>query len=115
MLIGTHAVVFSRNPDADRRFLSEVLELRGVDAGGGYVIFALPTAEASVHESTDANPGQELYLLCDDIKAFVARLQKHRVSCTSVEDAGWGMVTRVTLPGGGKLGIYQPRHNRPAS
>ena len=95
MLIGTHAVIYSGKPDADRKFLREVLGLRYVDAGGGYVIFSLPAAEASVHESGAANPG------------------RHRVACDAVQDTGWGLLTTVKLPGGGELGVYQPKHHRP--
>jgi len=113
MLIGTHAVIYSAKPDADRKFLREVLGLRHVDAGGGYVIFSLPAAEASVHESAAARPGQELYLMCDDIKSFVASIERHRIVCDALQDAGWGLLTTVHLPGGGKLGVYQPKHHRP--
>jgi hypothetical protein len=113
MLIGTHAVIYSAKPEADRKLLREVLGLRQADAGGGYVIFALPPGEASVHESGAANPGQELYLMCDDVKAFVASMERNRVSCAAVQDTGWGLLTTVKLPGGGKLGVYQPKHHRP--
>ena len=113
MLIGTHAVIYSAKPEADRKLLREVFGLRQVDAGGGYVIFALPSAEASVHESGAANPGQQIYLLCDDVKSFVHSMERHHIACDAVQETGWGLLTTVKLPGGGKLGVYQPKHHRP--
>jgi hypothetical protein len=77
------------------------------------VIFSLPAAEASVHESQAARPGQELYLMCDDIQSFVASMDRHRIACDALQDTGWGLLTTVQLPGGGKLGVYQPKHHRP--
>jgi hypothetical protein len=121
MIIGAHSVIYSTNPDADHRFLHDVFGLRAVDGGGGYLIFGLPPAEASVHLSNSDDLSnrddsrQELYFLCDDVEAFIAETRKHGVSCGPVQDEGWGLLTQVTLPGGGTLGVYQPRHERPAS
>jgi hypothetical protein len=112
MIIGAHSVIFSTNPEADRAFLRDVLKLTHVDVGHGWLIFGLPPAEVAVHPS-EANNQHEFYLMCDDVQAFVAEMKKHNVSCDAVKDEGWGVLTHVTLPGGGKLGVYQPRHARP--
>jgi hypothetical protein len=114
MLIGAHAVMFSTNPDADRAFLRDILKLPNIDAGGGYIIFGLPPSEIAVHES-DKNDVHELYLMCADVEAVIRELKSHNISCGQVSDEGWGLLTRVTLPGGGNLGVYQPRHARPAA
>ena len=113
MLIGAHAVLYSTNPDADRAFLRDVLRLTSVDGGGGYTIFGLPPSEVAVHPH-DKNDGHELYLMCADVGALVRELHGQNVACGPVQDEGWGLLTRVTLPGGGQLGIYEPRHARPA-
>jgi len=89
-----------------------VLELPSVDVGGGWLIFGLPPAEVAVHPS-DENDVHEFYLMCDDVEAFVAEMKKRGIACGPVQNPGWGLITRVTLPGGGKLGVYQPRHARP--
>jgi hypothetical protein len=112
MIIGAHNVVYSTNPDADRDFLRDVLKLGGVDAGGGFMIFGLPPAEIAMHEGPN-NSVHELYLMADDIKGFVGEMTGHGLSCTAVEDTGWGLVTKLTLPGGGTLSVYQPKHPRP--
>ena len=112
MIIGAHSVIFSTNPDADRAFLRDVLKLTHVDVGGGWLIFGLPPAEVAVHPSEE-NDVHELYLMCDDVESFVTDVTKHGIECGTVEDLGWGLITRLTVPGGGKLGIYQPRHARP--
>ena len=111
MIIGAHAVINSTNPDADCAFLRDSLGLTSVD-DGGYVILGLPPAELSVHRS-DRNDVHQLYLMCDDVKAFVAEMEQRRIVCGPVEDEGWGVLTQLTLPGGGKLAVYQPRHARP--
>jgi hypothetical protein len=89
-----------------------VLKLGHVDVGGGWLIFGLPPAEVAVHPS-EKNDVHEFYLMCADVDAFVAEMQKHDVSCGQVRDQGWGLLTQLTLPGGGKLGVYQSRHARP--
>jgi catechol 2,3-dioxygenase-like lactoylglutathione lyase family enzyme len=113
MIIGTHVVIGSANPDADRNFLSDVLGLRAVDAGGGYLIFGLPQAEASIHDSSQDQLSHELFLLCDNVEVLIEDMRKHGARCTPVQDTGWGLLTQVTMPSGGKLGVYQPRHERP--
>jgi hypothetical protein len=112
MLIGAHSVIYSTNADADRAFLRDVLKLPNVEAGGGYLIFGLPPAEVAVHPA-DKNDGHELYLMCDDVEALIAEMKKRDIGYTPVQDEGWGLLTRMTLPGGGTLGVYQPRHARP--
>ncbi len=112
MIIGAHAVIYSTNPDADRAFLRDVLKLTHVDVGDGWLIFGLPPAEVAVHPA-DENDRLDFYFMCDDVEAFVAEMKEHGIACDAVEDAGWGLLTKLTLPGGGKLGIYQPRHARP--
>ncbi|MGA9364551.1 MAG: extradiol dioxygenase [Bacteroidota bacterium] len=112
MIIGAHSIIYSKKPDADRAFLRDVLKFPSVDVGDGWLIFALPPSEVAVHPS-DKNNVHELYLMCDDVNALVAMLKKRNIACGTVRDQGWGLLTQVTLPGGGKLGIYQPRHARP--
>src|SRR5438309_3395051 len=112
MIVGAHSIIYSTNPDADRAFLRDVLGLPNVDVGGGWLIFGLPPAELAVHPS-ERNDVHQFYLMCDDIEAFVAGMKKRNVASTPVQDQGWGLLTEITLPGGGKLGVYQPRHARP--
>ena len=112
MIIGAHSVIFSTDPEADRAFLRDVLELPNVDVGRGWLIFGLPPAEVAVHPS-EKNDVHEFYLMCDDVAAFVDAMKKSGVACSPVKDEGWGLLTQVTLPGGGALGVYEPRHERP--
>jgi hypothetical protein len=113
MIIGAHSVISSTNPEADCAFLRDVLGLPHV-GDSGYLIFGLPPAEVSVH-SSDKNDVHQFYLMCGDIKAFISEMERHRIACSPVQDAGWGLITQVTLPGGGKLSVYEPRHARPRS
>jgi hypothetical protein len=112
MIIGAHTIIYSTSPDADRAFLRDVLKMPNVDVGEGWLIFGLPPAEVAVHPSKE-NDVHEFYLMCDDVEAFTAEMKKHSIACGPVQDQGWGLLTQVTLPGGGKLGVYQPRHARP--
>lgn len=114
MIIGAHSIIYSTNPDSDRKFLRDVLRLPNVDVGEGWLIFGLPPAEVAVHPS-DENNLHEFYLMCDDIDAFIAEMGKRKIECSPVHNQGWGLLTLLTLPGGGKLGVYQPRHARPKS
>jgi predicted enzyme related to lactoylglutathione lyase len=109
MITGSHIIIYSTDAEADRDFLREVLGWPHVDAGRGWLIFALPPAELAVHPAEE-NDRHELYLLCDDVRAVVARLQKGDIHCEPLTEAPWGTVTRLTLPGGGRLGVYQPKH-----
>ena len=111
-ITGAHAVIYSTNAEADRAFLRDVLGFSSVDAGEGWLIFALPPSEVAVHPAKE-NDQHELYLMCDDANAFVAEMQQRGVTCAPVFNAGWGLLTKITLPGGGKLGVYEPRHARP--
>jgi hypothetical protein len=114
MIIGAHTIVYSTNATADRTFLRDVLKMPSVDAGDGWLIFGLPPSEAAVHPS-EKNDVHEFYLMCDDVEAFVVEMKKAKVTTGPVQDQGWGLLTHLTLPGGGKLGVYQPRHARPRS
>jgi hypothetical protein len=112
MIIGAHVILSSTDPEGDRAFFRDVLRLTNVDVGGGWLIFGLPPAEVAVHPSAE-NGVHELYLMCDDVETLVAAMTKRGIACESVRDQGWGLLTRLTLPGGGRLGVYQPRHARP--
>ena len=112
MINGAHSILYSSDPEADRAFLRDVLSLPHVDVGEGWLIFGLPPAEIAVHPA-DSSGAQELYLMCADIEALVAELARHEIACEPVTDRGWGRVSRLTLPGGSRLGVYEPRHARP--
>jgi hypothetical protein len=112
MIIGAHSVIYSTHPEEDRAFFRDVLQLPNVDVGGGWLIFGLPPAEVAVHPS-DKNGVHEFYLMCDDVEAFVTAMKERGIACEPVQNQGWGLLTQVKLPGGGKLGVYQPRHGRP--
>jgi hypothetical protein len=112
MLIGAHSIIYSKNPEADRAFLRDVLKLTHVDVGHGWLIFGLPPSELAVHPG-EKNNVHEFYLMCDDVEGFIAEMKRHKIECGPVQNQGWGMLTEVKLPGGGKLGVYQPRHGRP--
>ena len=114
MINGMHAIVYSKDPEADRAFFRDVLGLPNVDVGEGWLVFGLPPAEVAVHPSRK-NDLHELYLMCDDIKRFVAEMKKKKIKCEPPEDVGWGVLSSIHLPGGGKLGVYEPRHARPKS
>ena len=113
MITGAHSIIYSQNPEADRAFLRDVLGFPSVDVGHGWLIFGLPPSEVAVHPS-ERNDVHEFYLMCADVESLIAELTGRGVECSPVENQRWGRLTRVTLPGGGKLGIYEPRHERPA-
>jgi len=119
MIIGTHVLLYSRNPEADRAFFRDVLGFRSLDVGEGWLIFAMPPAEVGIHpldvEFTQQHAGHDLlgavlYLMCDDLAAMIASLKAKNVQCTPVQAAGWGDATTIPLPSGGQIGLYQPRH-----
>jgi len=119
MFNGAHLLLLSRDPEADRAFLQDVLGFASVDAGHGWLIFALPPAEVAIHPveggatpapGDGALSGSNLYLMCDDLAATVAALAAKGVTCGPVEQARWGSLTSIPLPSGGALGLYQPRH-----
>jgi hypothetical protein len=112
MIIGAHAIIYSTQPEADRAFLRDVLEFPHVDVGDGWLIFGLPPAEVAIHPS-GTNGVHELYLMCADVEALIAMLRRANIECEPVQSLSWGLLTHLTLPGGGKLGIYAPRHARP--
>jgi hypothetical protein len=112
MIIGAHSIISSSKSDEDRAFLRDVLGLSHVDVGGGWLIFGLPPAEVAVHPS-DGGPMHQFYLMCDDVQSFIAEMATRNVVCAPVQDQDWGLLTEITLPGGFKLGVYQPRHQRP--
>lgn len=109
MITGMHAVIYTRDAKADRAFFRDVLDLPSVDAGDGWLIFAAPPSELACHPA-ESNGKHELYLMCDDLQAEIARLGKKGTKCGSVSDEGWGILSTVRLPGGGDLGLYEPRH-----
>jgi hypothetical protein len=112
MIFGAHVIVYSNDATADRDFLQQILGLSSVDAGHGWLIFALPPAEVAVHPAQE-NVGSELYFMCDDLKSEMRGLQSKGVSFSDVEEARWGSVSRIRLPGGGEIGLYQPNHPSP--
>src|SRR5215813_1686852 len=112
MITGAHSVIYSTDAEADRAFLRDVLKLTSVDVGHGWLIFALPPAEVAVHPSEE-NDVHELCLMSDDVQALIAERKMKKVECSPVDEQRWGSITRLTLPGGGRLGIYQPKHASP--
>ncbi|WP_431923403.1 VOC family protein [Amycolatopsis tucumanensis] len=114
MINGAHVILYSHDAEADRAFLRDVLGQPHVDAGGGWLIVKLPPAEIAVHPR-DAAQAHELYFLCDDVEGTVRELTARGVEFTApVTDAGWGLLTRLRLPGGGEVGLYEARHQRAA-
>jgi hypothetical protein len=109
MISGAHIIVYSTNVEADRAFFRDVFQFASVDAGHGWLIFSLPPAEAAIHPS-DESGTQEVYFMCEDLKAEMASLAKKKVECSKVEEARWGSITKIRLPGGAEIGLYQPRH-----
>jgi catechol 2,3-dioxygenase-like lactoylglutathione lyase family enzyme len=109
---GSHVILFSSDPEADRRFFADVLGQPHVDAGGGWLIFRLPPAELAVHPA-DGPPAHELFFMCDDVEETVRELQAKGVEFTTpISDERWGRLTRFRLPGGSDIGLYEPRHPR---
>ena len=109
MIIGAHVVLYSKNADADRNFLRDALGFKHVDAGHGWLIFALPPGEAAVHPAEE-NGRHELYLMCDDLNAEISALRTKGIKCSEVHNERWGSITQIQLPGGGQLGLYEPMH-----
>jgi hypothetical protein len=109
MILGAHVVLYSKEATADRAFLQDVLGLSSVDAGHGWLIFALPPAELAVHPAEE-NGRHELYFMCDDLKAEISALRGKGIACSDVQVARWGSITHIPLPGGGQVGLYQPNH-----
>ena len=112
MINGVHVLIYSKKAAADKKFFRDVLKCPNVDVGGGWLIFGLPPTELAFHPSPDVI-SQELYLMCDDIHQFVAEMKKHDIECGKISSQSWGLHTKLILPSGGKLGVYQPKHERP--
>jgi hypothetical protein len=109
MITGAHVVVYSKDPESDRAFFRDVLKFPAVDAGHGWLIFALPPAEAAFHPS-EKNDLHELYFMCDHLQSTMESLKEKKVECAPVQEVRWGSLTSIVLPGGGKIGLYQPKH-----
>ena len=109
MITGMHAIIYSKDADADRAFFRDALGFSSVDGGGGWLIFATPPAEIALHPA-ELNDRHELFLMCSDVDAEVAELARKGIACGPISDEGWGRLTTISLPGGGKLGLYEPRH-----
>lgn len=109
MITGAHAIIYSKDAEADRKFFDEVLGFKSVDAGGGWLIFALPPAEVAFHPGAENNK-HELYFMCKDINAELESLKAKGVKCGDLHDEPWGILSMITLPGGGEVGLYQPKH-----
>lgn len=113
MITGAHMIVYTQDAGADRAFFRDVLGFHSVDAGDGWLIFQLPPAELAAHPAQTGGT-HELYLMCDDVDSTVAELQRKGVEFVrDVSDAGFGLMTAIRLPGGGELGLYEPRHPSP--
>jgi catechol 2,3-dioxygenase-like lactoylglutathione lyase family enzyme len=111
MILGLHAILYSPDADKVRAFLRDVLGLKSVDAGHGWLIFAAPPAELAAHPADPGEkPHHELYLMCDDLKATMKELSAKGVALGAITEARWGSITSIHLPGGGELGLYQPKH-----
>jgi catechol 2,3-dioxygenase-like lactoylglutathione lyase family enzyme len=124
MITGAHVLFYSENPEADRTFFRDVLGFHSVDAGGGWLIFGLPPAEAAFHPIEDGDKrqllhgghkllGAVLYLMCDDVRSQIEILRAKNVSCSPLEEEPWGIQTSFRLPSGGEIGLYQPLHASP--
>jgi hypothetical protein len=117
MINGAHFLLYSSNPEADRAFLRDVLEFRSVDAGSGWLIFALPPAELAVHPAEDDSVqdedgvvGAALYLMCDDLRSTIKSLETKKIRCSKVSEQPWGKLTTFRLPSSAQIGLYQPTH-----
>ena len=112
MINGAHVVVYSKDAEADRAFLRDILGFTSVDAGNGWLIFGLPAAEAAFHPA-ETNDRHELYLMCDDLKTEMEGLRAKGIDCAAGVDARWGSIAKIRLPSGGEIGLYEPKHPLP--
>ena len=119
MINGVHILIYSTDPEADRAFFRDALQFPSLDVGGGWLIFALPPAEAAFHPIGDSAAqqhaghhllGATMYLMCDDLHATIASLAARNVRCTAIDEERWGTKTTIALPSGGEVGLYQPSH-----
>ena len=113
MIRGAHMIIYTTDAEADRAFFRDVLQWPFVDAHEGWLIFALPPSELACHPVMEDGEKHEIYLMCDDVDALVGDMTSRGYACSPVSEEGWGRLTQLTLPGGGKLGIYEPRHPSP--
>lgn len=111
MISGAHVMIYTKDDAADRAFLRDVLHIPNIDSGGGWLIFKLPPAELGVHEAE--HNFHEVYFMVDDIAVFIAEMSAKGVATDPVEEQSWGRSTGIDMPGGWKLGLYQPAHARP--
>jgi catechol 2,3-dioxygenase-like lactoylglutathione lyase family enzyme len=109
MIFGAHVIVYSKDAAADRAFFRDVLGLGSVDTGHGWLIFALPPSEVAVHPAEE-NDRHDLYFMCNDLKAEISALGEKGVRCSEVQEARWGSIVKIRIPGGGEIGLYQPKH-----
>ena len=114
LISGTHTIIYSQDAEADRAFFRDILGFPNIDVGDGWLIFSLPPSEVAFHPA-EANGMHAFYLVLTDIHDFIAKMENHQIVCAPIEAQGWGLLTSITLPGGGRLGAYQPRHARPPS
>lgn len=112
MFNGGHVVIYSKDAEADRQMFKDVLGLANVDVGGGWLIFSLPPSEVAFHPH-ETSTAHDFYFMCDDIKTACQKLDAHGIEHSEPVDEGWGILSAFVLPGGGKVGFYQPRHERP--
>jgi len=112
MTSGIHLIIYSKDADADKAFLRDVLNFPSVDVGRGWLIFGLPPAEIAIHPDSE-NGRHEIYLMCEDIRSFVQQMVIEGIECSEIQDQGWGQLVQLTLPGGGMLGVYEPMHPSP--
>ena len=111
MITGAHIIIYSKDPEADRAFFRGVLKLSHIDVGGGWLIFGLPPSEIAFHPGDEE--AHETWLLCENIESFMNEMASRQIACEPVQDQPYGRLTKIILPGGGKIGVYQPRHQRP--
>jgi hypothetical protein len=113
-ITGIHAILYTRDAGADRAWLADALGLESVDAGGGWLIFALPPAELAAHPASSEAGNVELYLMCDNIETTMRALRDKGVAFDGpATDERWGLVTKIVLPSGARLGLYEPSHASP--
>lgn len=112
MINGAHIVIYSKDSEADRAFFRDVLQFHWVDPGHGWLIFAMPPLEAAFHD-TETNDQHELFMMCDDLAATLTDLKSKHVKVSDVNEQRWGKIATLTLPGGGSIGVYEPKHPSP--
>lgn len=111
-VIGAHSILYSKDAEADRAFLRDILKFPNVDVGHGWLIFGLPPSEIAIHPGEQGDT-QEFYFMVDDLAAFIEGMDRLGRPCTPVSDQRWGSLTTLELPSGAKVGVYQPKHARP--